>query len=296
MPSRITRSTIMGLTVAMALCVAHTVHANAEEAPQARMLKYRAESGDTVQAILLEAPKSAITSIVRDHIILVDTSASQNGGHRVQALATLDAFLANLTEGSRFRLFAIDVAPEELTRGLTASSGVKADQARALLARRAPLGATDLARALRKALEVSESARNASVLYIGDGVSGLRLISPERMQALVDGFRTSEVPVTSYAIGPRRDLQLLGTLANWTGGNIVLDDGETDARILGTKLARTAEQTVVYVSDIVVEPVGTTLLPATALPLRGDRATVYLSRGTAPPSFAAQTSQGEVRW
>ena len=240
MPSR---TTIMGLSVTLALCVAQA--ASAEEAPQAKVLHYSGGSGGGVQAVLLEAPKSADTLTIRDHIVLVDTSASQNGGHRVQALATLDSFLANLADGSRFRLFAVDVAPEELTQGLTASMGASADRARALLARRAPLGATDLGRALQTALDVSKTSKKASVTYIGDGVSGLRLIPADRLQTLVDSFRAGKVAVNSYAIGPRRDLQLLGVLANWTGGNIVLDDGATDARVLGHKLAQTAEQTVV---------------------------------------------------
>lgn len=294
MPSRTTRTAIMGLSVTLALCVAQA--SKAEDAPQAKVLQYSAESGDAVQAVLLQAPKSADTFTVRDHIVLVDTSASQNGGHRVQALATLDAFLANLADGSRFRLFAVDVAPEELTQGLTASKGDAADRARALLARRAPLGATDLGRALQTALASAKTAKNASVVYIGDGVSGLRLIPAARMQTLVDGFRAIKVPVSSYAIGPRRDLQLLGVLANWTGGNVVLDDGTTDARILGGKLAQTAEQTVVYPSSVSAQPVGTTLLPATALPLRGDRATVYLTRGTTPTSLVAKADSGDVRW
>ena len=109
MPSRTTRTAIMGLSVTLALCVAQA--AQAEEVAQAKVLQYRADSGDAVQAVLLQAPKSADTLTVRDHIVLVDTSASQTGGHRVQALATLDAFLANLADGSRFLLFAVDVAP-----------------------------------------------------------------------------------------------------------------------------------------------------------------------------------------
>ncbi|NQV28820.1 MAG: VWA domain-containing protein, partial [Rhodopirellula sp.] len=296
MPSRTTRIAIMGLSVTMALCVAHTASANAEDTPQAKLLQYRAESGETVQAVLLQAPKSADTLTVRDHIILVDTSASQNGEHRVQALATLEAFLANLAEGSRFRLFAVDVAPEELTEGLTDAKGRAAERARAVLARRVPLGATDLGRALQTALDVAKTARQTSVVYIGDGVSGLRLIPAARLQALVDEFRSSKVPVSSYAIGPTRDLQLLGVLANWTGGNVVLDDGTTDAQVLGANLAQTAEQTVVYPSNVFVEPDETALLPATALPLRGDRATVYLTRGTAPTSFVAQSGATTIRW
>ena len=294
MPSRTTRTAIMGLSVTLALCVAQTV--KADEAPQAKVLQYSAESGDTVQAVLLQAPKSADTLTVRDHIVLVDTSASQNGGHRVQALATLDAFLANLADGSRFRLFAVDVAPEELTKGLTAAKGEAADRVRALLARRAPLGATDLGRALQTVLDTAKTVKNASVVYIGDGVSGLRLIPAARLQKLVDDFRANEIPVSSYAIGPRRDLQLLGVLANWTGGNVVLDDGATDARVLGHQLAQTAEQTVVYPSEISAVSIETTLLPAAALPLRGDRATVYLTRGVAPKALTAKTASGDVRW
>ncbi len=294
MPSRTTRTAIMGLSVTLALCVAQAV--NAEEIAQAKVLQYRPESGDAIQAVLLQAPKSADTLTVRDHIVLVDTSASQTGGHRVQALATLDAFLANLADGSRFRLFAVDVAPEELTQGLTVTKGESADRARALLARRAPLGATDLGRALQTALDSAKTAKNASVVYIGDGVSGLRLIPAARLQTLVDEFRASEVPVNSYAIGPRRDLQLLGVLANWTGGNIVLDDGAASARILGATLAQTAEQTVIYPSNISVDSDETTLLPAAALPLRGDRATVYLARGKSPSTVAAQFGTEAFSW
>lgn len=296
MPFRTTRIAIMGLSVTMALGVMHAASANADEAPSARLLQYRAESGETVQAVLLNAPKSAEKSVVRDHIVLVDTSASQNGGHRVQALATLDAFLGSLAEGSRFRLFAVDVAPEELTQGLTATSGAAADRARALLARRAPLGATDLGRGLQTAFDAARKADNSAVLYIGDGVSGLRLIQADRMQELVDGFRASQIPVSSYAIGPRRDLQLLGVLANWTGGNVILDDGATDARTLGEAMARTAERSVVYLSEVVAEPGKSALLPAANLPLRSDRATIYLSRGVSPATVAATSADGNIQW
>lgn len=289
---RMTRFAILGLAAA----VTATSTAGADEAPQARIRQFQAESGETVQAVLLTAPESSRRSIVRDHIVLVDTSASQNGEHRAQALATLDSFLATVSEGSRFRLYAIDVAPVELTSGLTATSGVKADAAKAKLARRAPLGATNLERGLRTALEAARSANSASVLYIGDGVSGLRLISRERMQDLVNDFRTSQVAVNSFAVGPRRDLQLLGILANWTGGRVILDESGTDAPVIARELAKAAELQITWPTAITTDPVDISLLPAAALPLRSDRDTVYLSRGTAPTNVSAATLNHTITW
>ena len=60
-------------------------------------------------------------------------------------------------------------------------------------------------------------------VYIGDGMSTANLLATEMLRPRVDRFVAQHIPVNSYAIGPRVDMQLLGALANQTGGAMAVD-------------------------------------------------------------------------
>ena len=290
MPSRLLRAAIMGLSFAGA---ASAGYVSAADASPTQSLRYQTTAGDSVQAILLKAPQQA--AVLRDQVILFDTSASQTGMHRTQALQVLDRFLDALPAETRIRLFAIDVETAELTTGFAPAGSADVKKARALLARRAPLGATDLKAGLDDALKAAGDGAS-SVVYLGDGMSASHLLQNEELKGLLAQYRTRQIPVSSYAVGPRRDLQLLGIVAHWTGGAVLLDGEESNAVTAARELAKAVQQNVVYLDSLNVEPAGTTLLPGEALPLRADRATVVLTRGAVPTALHGTTAEGTLNW
>ena len=81
------------------------------------VLRYTAPAGEPYFALPLMAPANAKkqASSSRDVVILVDTSASQTGSHRVQSLAVLEDALASMGRSDRVRLFAVDVQTTALT-------------------------------------------------------------------------------------------------------------------------------------------------------------------------------------
>lgn len=282
---------------AFGLCVAGMASQHvlaADRVPAGRVLQYRTESGETSFALVLAAKSAGEVSTERDHIVLFDTSASQTGEHRKQALAALDSFLKSVPAGDRVRLFGVDVDPKELTDGFVpASETAKAHQR---LARRAPLGATDLSKALNAALAAAQPGRATVITYIGDGCSPLHILSAEEMQAIVSQLRTRQMPFNSFAVGPKRDLQLLGTLANLTGGVVSLDDGEIAAKAAGEQLAKAATASVFYPSEIKVEGGKAKLFPAEPQPIRSDRETVLLGKGQVPTQISVTRGAEKLTW
>ena len=84
------------------------------------------------------------------------------------------------------------------------------------------------------------------------------------------------IPVVSYGVGPRVDRQILGILAEHTGG-MVLDEPQGGAADAGRQLAAAAAATVVWPTAAVKWPaeVGE-VIPKTLPPLRSDRDTVLI--------------------
>ena len=95
MPSQFKFLALFGLAV-----VAASGSASAEEL-KARSLKYRDDLGQAYQAIMIKAADQAATVGARDHVVLIDTSASQSGEYREQTLDVLDSFTSNLPAGDQ---------------------------------------------------------------------------------------------------------------------------------------------------------------------------------------------------
>src|SRR6185312_10868114 len=160
----------------------------------------------------------------RQLVVLFDTSASQTGVYRAQALAALEALLAEQSPDDRVALLAVDLNPVNLTSGFVPASSDEMRGAVAQLKQRVPLGTTDMVAALRAALELQATAsdRVGRVAYLGDGLSPMNSITPEQMRDFADRFVALRTSVSSYGLGPQVDLQLLGALAKNTGGMLVL--------------------------------------------------------------------------
>ena len=142
---------------------------------------------------------------------------------------------------------------------------------------------------LRTALAALPADAGSVIAYIGDGMSAARLASFAQIGELSADLRNRQVAVNSIALGPQTDLEMLGTLAQQTGGVVLLDGsaGKSQRAVGGAELAAAARVGVAYPSRLSVTDAGPTagdvqLLPTTALPIRSDRSTIYLGKGRAP--------------
>jgi hypothetical protein len=248
----------------------------------ASLIRYDVAGGESFFALSLRA-RSLPAAGAHDHVILVDTSASQAGAHRRQALAVLEACLAALDKSDRVRLFAFDVKVTALADDFFPPQSGETKEAVAKLKQIVPLGATALQPALETALKSFSGDRGRSIIYIGDGMSTAKLIPLPDLRDLFGRLRKARVPVNSFAVGPRTDLQLLGSTAVHTGGTVLVDALIDEAKIsagqVGQKLAAAADTAVFYPDRITVTPEVDELLPDVVPPIRADRETILLGKG-----------------
>ncbi|MDB5335943.1 MAG: domain containing CoxE-like protein [Planctomycetaceae bacterium] len=261
-------------------------------APASGLLRYEAPQGMTYAALILPAPPlPKIACVPHDHVLIVDTSASQNGIYRTRALALANAFCQNLPAGDRVQLIASDVAAVSLTDTFVDIPSPALRAAFVKLEDRVPLGSSNLEFALRMSLPLQlknvSGDRAREILYVGDGFSTAKLIESPMLLKLLHDLRTSEIPVNSFAVGPRTDLILLGTLAQHTGGVVVVDEQQPVAARQGTvgdlatvakDLARAAVAPVFYPDSLVTTPDDLQLYPIMLPPVRFDRETVLLGK------------------
>ena len=250
--------------------------------------QYSPPQGDAIFAFGVRADRASTPAAeVRTHAILVDTSASQFGVYHKRAMEVLNGYLAALSDADRVRLYAVDVKAEPM---MTEFVSPKADASTAgveALTNRVPLVHTNQVACLRAVLNDLPSAAPAAIVYIGDGMSAARLASPAEVGEMAAEMRGRHVAVHSFAVGPQTDLELLGTLAQHTGGVVLLDQ-RTDSvhGTTGADLAAAAKSPILYPTRMVASDASVEMLPRIALPLRSDRATIYLGKGRVADSFA----------
>jgi len=264
-------------------------------AAAASLNRYDIPGGDSVFALSLRAGLLPPPE-PHDHVILFDTSASQAGAHRRQGLAVLDACLKELGKSDRVRLFAVDVKATPLCGAFYAPQSEEMKAAVAELRRIVPLGATDIKLALETAFKTFAGDRARSIVYIGDGMSSAHLVPLPELRKLLSDLRQARVPVTSFAVGPRTDLQLLGTVALHTGGVVfvdaLMDDTKDLPPQLGQKLAAAASASIFYPERISLLPRVDKLLPEAAPPIRADRDTILLGKGRLSESYKVTATGG----
>lgn len=260
----------------------------AQGAEIAGVRRYVGADGVAHQAVLLK-DKAGTGDVAHAHVILVDTSASQVGEHRLHALGVLEAVLKNLPANDRVRLVAVDVAAESLTREFVAPQSDALETALDELKARIPLGATNLLGAVHAAADMLPQDQPGTILYLGDGLSAADILSAADLEPLVAQLRQRRIAVDSYGVGPQMNLNHLGILAQQTGGVVQFDDSHIDPRgdaarntaLQGERLAKALQQPV-FRPEQIDAPTGVRLMPSQALPLRPDRETVYLVRGDLP--------------
>jgi hypothetical protein len=258
--------------------------------PAVCVYQYAVPNGDAFFALAVRGETAKLPHReIRAHAVLVDTSASQAGAYRKRTLEIVNGYLAALGESARVRLFAIDLQAQPLMNDFASPQSSECRKAYEALSNRVPLGATDIAGGLRTVLSSLPADLPATIVYIGDGMSAARLASFSEMAALSNELRSRQIAVHSFAVGPQTDFEMLGTLAQQTGGVVLLDGraGKSTVAVGGAELATAVQAPVAYPTQLIISNPGPLagelqMAPTTALPIRGDRATIFLGKGRAP--------------
>lgn len=270
----------IGLWVSSSSLMAATPDGSSPEA--ARLATYDKADGDTYFVLSLVPKVRAGDADPRDVVIVFDTSASQTGVYRDDGLAALRAALAGLDARDRVKLLAADLRAVTLTPNFVAPGSPEMADAITKLERRVPLGSTEMGAVLEQsAAEFAGAAGRAKVLlYIGDGMSKANLMAGGEFSAIVDQLVKNRISVSAFAIGPRRDIQLLATLANQTGGNWLVDSTATSPQQAGDELARFVKADVFWPTKTDLPPSVAASYPARTPPLRSDRDTILIGKLT----------------
>ena len=267
-----------------------------------QFVTYARQYGETYFAMTLAAPEELPLAKSTDVLVLFDTSASQTGVYRDDALATLQSFLSEINGAARVKLAAVDVQPIQLTKEFVAPDSDAMKSAVKSLHRRAPLGSTDMAAAMRYAGQAfdQESKAPRAVVYMGDGLSRMNMLQTEELRAFVEDLAKNHIAVSSFAIGPQRDLILLASLANHTGGNVFVDGNNVSPQQAGLAVAGIALEPVIWPTDVSMTDNFVEVYPEQFPPLRGDRTSVVIGAIDGPGDhrveLTGRTHAGEVTW
>ncbi len=266
------------LALVPALLFAFCISASAQDAEKARMATYDGSTGDTKFALAIKPEFKSSKPVASEVVIFVDTSASQTGIFRDDSLSLANALIELLGDDDTVRLFAADLDPVEMTDGFVKTSGLKIEKALEKLAERTPLGATDFVALLDTASKSFKDAKKAhNVIYIGDGISRANLVGNDDFAKLADALVEKQIVVSSFAIGPKRDVEFLASLANHTGGNIALDsDKLASIDNSAAMLADTVHGQVFWPQSVTTTENVSEMFPKQMPPLRSDRDTVVI--------------------
>ena len=252
----------------------------ADESNSSQMHTYDKASGESYYAMSL-SPNIEIPAVgAHDVLVLVDTSASQVGEYRKDAMVCLDSLLTNLGKQHRVNLMAVDLFAVEMSDGFVSPKGEQIDKAIAKLNDRVALGSTDMVEILKSVAEqyAGPADRQRSVVYIGDGMSKANLLQIADYKRVVGELVSKRISVSTFAIGPQRNIQLLASLSNSTGGIIRVDnvDPQTSTKS-GFDLAGAVTAPVVWPMELSLSPdMDCVYTSSTMPPLRVDRDTIFI--------------------
>ena len=273
--------------MATAACLMVTWAAAAQAAvPTAGIAEHGAftkPDGETFFVLSLQAQFTTQADRGVDIVVFFDTSASQTAIYRDKGLAALEDLMATLPAQDKVCLYAVDVEPVEISPPWVAPQSGDMKTALAAMKRRTPLGATDMSLAMETAArlfaQLKPSNRGRAVLYIGDGMSAVHIMQPEEVGKRMAKLVEQRAPFSSYSIGPRRDNELLGPLANHTGGYLVIDYPDKEAKGYARDLSVIAHGEVAWPTAFKLPPQVVEVFPKQFPPLRSDRETILIGRG-----------------
>ncbi|MFM7846553.1 MAG: VWA domain-containing protein, partial [Planctomycetota bacterium] len=269
---------IFSLTTFVA-ATAWSVEPPARPTPAARLATFDQTADEVNFALSVSARLPETVDQGRDVVVLFDTSASQNGGFRADAMVALNSLLENLTPADRVKLYAVDLTAKALHSDFDAVDAEGLQAGLVKLSERVPLGSTDMVGALQTVVkEFSDrdsDNQHKAVIYVGDGVSRAKLLGTDTYGKLVKELVERRVSVSSYGVGPQVNLPLLASLANHTGG-VVLAPENKSAQQIGAALASSVRATVAWPTKSEYPAEWKETFPSLMPPLRSDRDTILI--------------------
>ncbi len=212
-----------GLTATVAM--KSTVAISVEPSPEAARLDcYTDAEGANYFALTLKPQVALPVAAAHDVVVFLETSASQVSDFRDKALATLGTMLEGLGPQDRVQLMAVDLNAVAMTQGFVAPKSPEMKAGLEKLARRVPLGATDMEKALRAAVACFQdgSANPRAMVYIGNGTSKANLLSPQKFEELARLMADKKIAVSSFPV-VRNWICSCSALGCRTGGRMIED-------------------------------------------------------------------------
>ena len=259
-----------------ALCHAVMADSGPQRAGTDGLVFRTVDSADSHFAVAIKSlrPPKAI----KRHIVLVDTSASQTGKFRDNSLQVLNSLASVLPQDHQVLVAAVDSTFEALSKDFVAPGSAEFAAAIQKLSERTPMGATDLAASLKKAVALADAELPASLLYIGDGVSSANLLSSHDLSQIVESMNDAEVSFHAVLLGPKVDTELSGILANQTGGTSQ-HPAQNAAHVAAQQLSEAISIAPEFVSNLASNDVALLLACPSKVALRSDRHTVVFGKG-----------------
>jgi len=281
---------VAGLLTCSGIVSGLTAATAAQHAPSAVISEYSTTAG-TWQAIMLR-DKNVTERSIRNHVVIVDTSASQVGYVREAQLNLVANVGASLPAGARIQLVALDSFCQPLNKGFVAPASAEFALAKDRLVKRTPLGTTNIESAFRHLLHLANS-EPTSVLWIGDGYSQLHSLKNVEVANYAEQLVDARLSIHSVLVGTQTNWQLPATLCNLTGGVMYhTASGELRPEMISASLQTAAKA----IDEIRID--GTPVHIANArIWLRPDRHTLIYQHGKLAPQIqqiTAVLSEGDV--
>ena len=243
----------------------------------------RDEASLPVSAVGLRPTSAAPTSAPTDLVVLIDTSASQTGDHRVNAARAAVALLDKAREDDRYLVAASDIACAPLSTTFAPARSAGSRAALAALEARTPLGSTDIVAVLEGAADLFEaSPAPRGIVYIGDG-PGLAGVDTGEFRRVLTTLKNKRISVSAVGVGPAVNWPCLAAIANATGGMLIVPDATISPSDAGALMAAAAVQPVAWPEEVVlsgdVPDARLRMLPGSLPPFRADRDSVVIIEG-----------------
>ena len=245
----------------------------------ARLVTYD-DQGEKYFALSL-TPGDKLSSEQRCELaIFFDTSASQTGQFRDDALEALESMLRGFDARQRVKLYAVDLEAIPLTNGFVVADGPHMQEAVRRLKERSPLGSTDLGVVLETAATSFENASTTTrvVVYIGDGQSKANLLPSSEMRGHLEKLVKQQIPLTAFAIGPTRDNATLAAIANQTGGMLLVDHNGASPQQFGVGLVEATRARVFWPQEVSLPEGFLQVYPQRLPPLNSLRDTILIGK------------------
>jgi hypothetical protein len=224
-----------------------------------------------------------------DCIVLFDTSASQTETFRHQGLNVLNGLLKSLGDRDRVLLLAYDLNVVPVTKSFVAPRSSEMGLALNHLRMRTPQGGSDMAAVLTAIGDRFQDAPAGqhAVIIIGDGRSNANL-NRLNLGSYVERLWKERVSISSFAVGPSRNILLLAALANETGGIVLMDQDKIAGAEAGQQLSHAIHEPIVWTTERMLPKSMSTVYPLRTPPFRTDRSTVLIGTGKVTADSLAQ--------